>query len=130
MQKYHIPVLNTRYFIIDNFIESVIIGVMRIKIKKRAEVTGGMPACEFGSYVSGQTQAEGFSIPIEYTAEGELMRPMRVGESLLMMRDLRNGVPAVGIFQTSPVIEITQETFMTNNSVYDYEVLTPAEKAV
>ena len=103
---------------------------MRIRIQKRAEVTGGLPACEAGSYTSGTAQAAGFSIPIEYSAEGELARPLQVGEGLIMLRDTRNGVKCPGVFQTSPIIEITRDSFMTKNSVYDYEYLTSEPESV
>jgi hypothetical protein len=48
----------------------------------------------------------------------------------LMMREIRNGVVCPGLFQTSPIVDLNQDTFMTRNSVYDYEVLTSEPESV
>lgn len=103
---------------------------MRIRIQKRAEVTGGLPAIPMEEHVPGQIQNETFSLPIDYTVEGEAEKLPQVGESFWMMRDTRNGVKAIGEFTTSPVTEVTETTFRTKNSVYDFKVLTTEPESV
>lgn len=95
----------------------------RIKIEKVAEVRTGLPANPKGAHVDGQLQNENFSLPLEYTIEGALLAEIRVGESVRVLRDKRNGVEVVGSFVTSPVTEVTNKQFRTRNSVYNYELL-------
>jgi hypothetical protein len=81
-------------------------------------------------HVAGQVQPPGFSIPIDYTVEGEAQDLPKVGKSFQMMRDTRNGVRMLGVFVTSPVVEVTETTFRTANSVYDYSLLTDPVEVV
>lgn len=103
---------------------------MRIKISKRAEVTGGFPAADKDKYIPGSDGIEGFSLPVDYWLTGRLLGDIAVGQPVVVYRDTRNGVKADGIFQSSPVVEVTRDSFMTKNSVYDYEYLTEAPEAV
>jgi len=103
---------------------------MRIKITKRAEVVGGLPAADKNAYIAGSGGVEGCSIPVDYWITGNLIGVIQVGNPVNVARDSRNGVKCEGWFQTSPVIEVTRETFLTQNSVYDYEMLTTEEKPV
>jgi len=96
---------------------------MRIRISKRAEVTGGLPARDMADHIPGQVQPAGFSIPVDYTIEGELLRPITVNKCVMIARDTRNGVKMPGEFATSLVVELTDKTFRTRNSVYDFEFL-------
>jgi hypothetical protein len=96
---------------------------VKIRIQKRAEVTGGLPARDMADHIPGRVQPEGFSIPIDYTIEGDLTETITVGKSVKVIRETRNGVKALGIFHTSPVTEVTDRTFRTLNSVYDFEYL-------
>lgn len=96
---------------------------MRVKITKRSEVTGGAPARAADDHIPGHVQPAGYSLPVEYTLEGELVEPITVGKGVKVNRDTRNGVKVPGIFVTTPVIEFTGTTFRTRNSVYDLEVL-------
>jgi hypothetical protein len=97
---------------------------MRIKIEKVAEVQTGLPANPKAAHVDGQVQNENFSLPLEYTIEGELVGQIAVGNGVLVARDTRNGVKADGMFTTSVVTEVTEKQFRTRNSVYNYSVLT------
>lgn len=103
---------------------------MRVRISKRAEVTGGLPAIPFDQYNTVTGTPDGFSIPVDYWIEGELISPITVGRTVNVMRDTRNGVQCLGMFQTSPVVEVTEHSFRTENSVYDYLYLTPEENEV
>ncbi len=92
---------------------------MRIKIKKIAANPGGALAREAADHVAGiGDHGDGLSLPVEYEIEGELASPIKVGESVLVYRDRRNGQKADGIFQTSKVLEVSPEGFRTLNSVY------------
>ena len=98
---------------------------MRIKIHKRSEVAGGLPARDPQDHIDGQAQPEAFSLPIEYTAEGDLLHGIHIGEPVIIARDIRNGIMCLGLLETSCVTEVTETTFHTKNSVYDYFLLTP-----
>ncbi len=98
---------------------------MRVKISKRAEVTGGLPAIAINAYQTGTLQPENYSLPLDYTIEGELVGTIKVGAPVYVLRDIRNGVPYPGEFITTTVTEVTDTTFRTKNSVYEYSFLTP-----
>jgi hypothetical protein len=102
----------------------------RIRIQKLGEVVGALPAASKEEYVPGTHGVTGKSIPIEYTLEGTLVNPLTVGESVIVLRETRNGVAATGLFQSSPVTLITNTSFYTANSVYDYSYLTPDKDVV
>jgi hypothetical protein len=66
-------------------------------------------------------------LPVEYWAEGIVHRDVKATESLIMIRSIRNGVSAGGVFNTSPIRTIDQETetkfiVHTQNSKYIVEV--------
>jgi hypothetical protein len=96
-----------------------------IVIKKVAAVSTGLAPMENAEYIpgTGNNIKENKSLPIEYTIEGHLIYPMEVGLGISVLRTKRNGVEATGIFQTSIVTEITENTFKTKNSVYTYNYL-------
>lgn len=96
---------------------------MRIRISKRLAVQGGLPPRDFEDHIPGHVQPAGFSLPIDYTIEGELVGSITVGEPVVVNRDTRNGVKSEGRFQTSTVTQVTKHTFQTQNSVYDFEIL-------
>ena len=97
---------------------------MRIRIKKHAAVEGGAPPAPIDHHIPGQSSAEGYSIPIDYCVEGELLREIKKGVPVLVNRDTRNGIKAPGLFHTSVVTFVSKTQFKTLNSVYDYELLT------
>ena len=96
---------------------------MRICIQKRAEVSGGAPARPHIDHVDGQEQPAGFSLPLDYEIEGDLIGTIAVGLPVLVARDTRNGVKMSGQFMTSVVTEVTENQFRTQNSVYNYKFL-------
>jgi hypothetical protein len=101
---------------------------MKVRIQKRAEAAGGMPAATKEEYVPGTGGIEDKSIPIDYWITGEMPNPIIVGKPVMVIRDTRNGVKCLGLFQTSPVTDVTLTTFKTQNSVYDYFLLTNSEE--
>lgn len=72
------------------------------------------------------------TLPIDYWVEGYLVREPQIGESVIVNRDVRNGIKVSGIFMTSAVVEIsvnlskfepTETIFKTQNSIYRMELL-------
>lgn len=68
---------------------------------------------------------EGKSPPVEYWVAGHLIRPVAIGEHVLIERLNRNGLAKWGIMKTSTVQKIEQDgdvTFITTaNSLYKME---------
>jgi len=96
---------------------------MRIRIEKGAEKPTGLPSNPRGAQIDGTIQNENFSLPLEYTIEGELIGEIAVGNGIMVARDTRNGVKSDGMFATSVVMEVTDTQFKTRNSVYNYKLL-------
>lgn len=96
-----------------------------IVIKKVAAVAGGYAPMSKESYIpgTGNNLTENKSIPIEYEIEGTLLSPFEIGLGVNVLRTKRNGVEAEGVFQTTAVTEITENTFKTKNSIYVYHYL-------
>jgi hypothetical protein len=99
---------------------------MRIKIEKIASSEGGIPAIPADQHVAGTYQGENYSLPISYWIEGDLIFPIsgkiEVGGSVCIRRHVRNGIPVEGYMETTKVIEVTENTFKTKNSVYRYQI--------
>lgn len=96
---------------------------MRIKVTKKLEVQGGLPARDMLDHVPGKRQPNGFSIPLEYCVEGDADDLPTVGNPFIMHRRIRNGIEEEGKFSTSIVTNVTKNHFTTQNSVYNYEVI-------
>ena len=67
------------------------------------------------------------SPPIEYYIEGIPDRPPLKGTSFSMLRDNRNGVKVLGVFRSSPIVDVNEgedfTLFTTMNSIYKLEKL-------
>jgi hypothetical protein len=63
------------------------------------------------------------SLPVDYWLEGYLFEDPEVGKSVLVQREVRNGLKVSGMFKSSEVVKITENTFETLNSVYKIEYL-------
>ncbi len=76
-------------------------------------------------YREGLSKKYGFSPPVDYYAEGVVVFEPAVGHCFMMARDNRNGVPAVGVFQSSRVTAVSEKDgvtfFTTLNSSYKLE---------
>mgnify|MGYP006303769001 FL=1 len=95
-----------------------------IYIEKLAEVEGGLPARSMDDHDMGKPNDSYTSIPIEYNLEGYLFNnEIQVNQSVIVNRTKRNGVKALGMFQTSRVTEVGDNYFKTQNSVYMYKFL-------
>jgi len=63
------------------------------------------------------------SLPVEYWIEGYLFEEPTIGKSVVVEREVRNGIKAYGTFVTSAVVKILENGFETRNSIYKLEVL-------
>ena len=61
---------------------------------------------------------KGTSVPKGYWVTGVLCADVEVGKPIVVARDYRNGVKAVGTFISSPVKEIDGNVITTDNSIY------------
>jgi hypothetical protein len=95
----------------------------RVKIQKIGAAANALaPTPDNKDYVPGEVN-EGVSLPVEYCIEGYLLKAIEHGVSVVIDRYARNGVSAVGMFVSSPVIEFDSTTFTTYNSIYSIEYL-------
>ena len=62
-----------------------------------------------------------FSLPTDYYVEGFMHKTPTVGERLFISRINRNGIAVDGITCTSEVQSITEDGFITLNSIYKLE---------
>src|ERR1035438_5488132 len=58
------------------------------------------------------------SLPEGYTMTGILHNEPQVGQPLMLLRQTRNGVPALGIFTSSVITKIEGNKIWTLNSIY------------
>jgi hypothetical protein len=59
------------------------------------------------------------SLPISYTLKGYLVNPVRLGRPIQVLRIERNGVKKLGIFCSTPVVELGDHGVVeTYNSIY------------
>lgn len=74
------------------------------------------------------------SLPVDYSSEGLLVNVPIQGESVIIQREIRNGVRMKGTLYTSPVMRIINESeflmvFETENSRYQIEKVLPQIKS-
>lgn len=101
---------------------------MQVKLKKLRE--SDLPevrSAEASSFKYGEINT-GVSLPVEYECEGYIRSLPQVGAPLFVLRNKRHGVESLGIFRTSPLVRIQEESkdnylVETANSVYHLEVL-------
>ncbi len=65
----------------------------------------------------------GVSLPVDYCLEGDMPESPVVGKGLVVNRQTRNGIPSLGLFWSSPVVEVLENGFRTGNSIYTLEYL-------
>ena len=107
---------------------------MKIRLKKIAVADNPLTTTastidEYGKSVWGslfKPTDDHLSPPVEYEITGWIASDIKVGESLLINRETRNGVNVPGMFVTSPVQSIGKSNdkligFTTKNSVYTVE---------
>src|SRR5687767_9948970 len=83
--------------------------------------TSDVPVAEAGdlrTYYFGQINP-GRTLPINYSLEGWLVAPPKIGAPVQVLRTARNGISIPGIFSSTPVVAIPNEgEFHTANSKY------------
>lgn len=63
--------------------------------------------------------ANRLSLPANYVMRGILMRRVRVGGRIDLMRTQRNGIAAAGSFRSTPIVSISGDGLVeTRNSIY------------
>ncbi len=67
------------------------------------------------------------SLPVAYEITGFMMREITVGEPMQVLRTCRNGIETIGLFSSSPVVEISDRSVTTFNSVYLIRILSAGE---
>lgn len=92
----------------------------------RATKLGEAPNAEIKApkkedYVPGEDNGPGTTLPVEYWAEGRMIESPKIGGRLRIWRYIRNGVHAIGIFETSFIKKIEGDTVFTGNSRYQVE---------
>ncbi len=90
-----------------------LIELVKVDASPGAEAQPG----SWNTYAIGNTNP-GVSLPIDYTLIGILLDPLEVGRPVRVLRLSRNGIETLGLYQSSPVVEITSSGFRTRNSVY------------
>lgn len=96
---------------------------MRVKLTKLAELEEAtFKSGDLNSYKIGQMNY-GVSLPLDYYLEGDMSSNPKVGEPVVVFRESRNGIKSLGLFKSSPVTEISNQFFKTDNSVYLLEKL-------
>lgn len=96
---------------------------MKIKITKLSASEAPLyPTPEKEKYIPGQFNGL-VSLPIEYSIEGTLCYPIKVGERVIVNRTKRNNINCDGIFGSSKVVSFDEKTFTTTNSIYKYEYI-------
>jgi hypothetical protein len=63
------------------------------------------------------------SLPAGYWMTGFLLREPAVGEAVVLLRVLRNGIAQLGIYSSTPVLSVGPGTYSTANSVYKVETV-------
>jgi hypothetical protein len=96
---------------------------MKIRLIKVNQTENGLPPIPKDQYIPGTLVREGFSLPIEHSIEGFLIYPIKNGYPVYVNRTKRNEVDVLGTFKTSNVIDIGNNYFKTENSVYNYEII-------
>jgi len=97
---------------------------VRVLIKKLAVVENPeVPTPDVKDYIPGGGDRNGeVSIPVDFTAEGYLVKEPKEGDVLWILRTKRNDVEVAGDLMTSNVQSISEEggakMLRTRNSVY------------
>ena len=63
------------------------------------------------------------SLPVDYVLVGFLLEPIKLGRPIRLLRVARNGVAALGIFESTSVTAVTSTKVTTRNSLYTFRIL-------
>ena len=96
---------------------------MKVKLTKLARSPDAkIEPGDWKNYVLGSDMND-TSLPVDYTAHGELLEPITVGKTVRINRTHRNNVEIPGYLETSPVVSLIVNGFITRNSIYAVEYL-------
>jgi hypothetical protein len=94
-----------------------------VRIIKRAQSSSPfVPAGEWGSYIPG-AWPQSTSLPVDYEIVGYLVDDIEVDKPVRLLRIARNGTEILGIYQSTPVLELRSDGYITRNSVYSVDVV-------
>jgi len=89
-----------------------------VKITKRCRTENAIAEPgDWDSYRIGQADNEK-SLPVDYVLIGFMDKPLAVGEVCKVLRVERNGIVAIGVFQSTAIQQVFAGGFATRNSVY------------
>jgi hypothetical protein len=94
--------------------------------KVSATDSPSFPPTDPALYVAGSPSIG--SIPVNHSIKGWLRSGPAIGESLIIDRTERNGVPVLGIFVSSAVITFDEKRIQTLNSVYFWQECAPPSR--
>lgn len=100
-------------------------GIFPVKVKLTKVSASKSPFCQPGNwdtYKLGELNS-GVSLPVDYEIIGTIENPPVVGQSVRVRRTNRNGVITPGDYESTEVVELTDDGFKTLNSVYRMVVL-------
>lgn len=63
------------------------------------------------------------SLPVDYEILGFLVEDIRVGKPVILLRVARNGVRVLGYYQSTIVLELRGDGYVTKNSVYSVKII-------
>jgi hypothetical protein len=95
-----------------------------VRVTKLRAAEGGMPACPRPIYSPGLWK-DILSLPTGYWMEGVLLADVVKHGAILLRRQVRDGVKAMGVFRSTRVCSIEESEVTTYNSVYLIEEVTP-----
>lgn len=90
--------------------------------KLKAADNAEYPSIPMEQFVPGQDNGA-VSMPVTYWLEGSLADDIKVDHSVVVNRTSRMGVKIGGYFISSPVVALTDDGFVTHNSVYRVEYI-------
>ena len=89
-----------------------------VKIAKRCRNTNAIAEPgDWDSYRIDRADNEE-SLPVDYELIGFMDTPLAVGEVCKVLRVERNGIVAIGVFQSTAIQQVFAGGFATRNSVY------------
>lgn len=98
-----------------------------VRITKLSESSfPSVKAGEWSSYILG-AGCRSTSLPVHYEIVGFLLEPIQEGQSVRVLRIARNGEEILGVYQSTTVIEVRTDGYVTRNSEYFLEVLSAAD---
>ncbi len=93
---------------------------MLIRVTKLGEAPDtGQAVPTWNAFASGPERV----LPVDYTVEGLLAKPLEIGSPIVLLRMVRNGTVRPGIFTSTEVREIR---LVTRNSIYRIEPMPEA----